>query len=165
MATSTQLPVEEYLRMSFGGPDREYLDGEVVERTVGGKKHSIVQRQFMRAIDRAKEPHPLEFFPELRMRIAEKRYRIADAAVFREEPGDEVPSTPPLIILEVVSRDDRLTEVIEKLEEYRDWGVPHVWLADPYTAKLHVVTDEGMREVRAFELPEYNLRISKEDLF
>ncbi|MDA1315494.1 MAG: Uma2 family endonuclease [Acidobacteria bacterium] len=165
MATSTQLPVEEYLRMSFEGPDREYLDGEVVERNVGGKRHSKVQAQFMRLIDRVVEPHPLQLFPELRMRVLKTRYRIADVAVFSEEPAEEVPSTPPLVVLEIVSRDDRLTEIIEKLEEYLNWGVPHVWLADPYSERLHVMAAEGMREVPSFELPEYSLRITKEDLF
>jgi Uma2 family endonuclease len=37
-----------------------------------------------------------------------------------------VPDTPPLIVVEILSPDDRLTEVREKLEEYRAWGVPHV---------------------------------------
>jgi hypothetical protein len=40
------------------------------------------------------------------------------------EPG-LVPDTPPLIAIEILSPDDLLTEVREKLEEYRAWGVPH----------------------------------------
>lgn len=163
MATSTQLPVEEYLRMSFEGPDHEYLDGEVVERNVGGNKHSRTQVEFIRAIYR--KAAALHVRPELRMRTAPNRYRIADVSVFSEEPLDEVPSTPPLVVLEIVSRDDRLTEIIDKLEEYLNWGVPHVWLADPYSERLHVMAAEGMREVPSFELPEYSLRITKDDLF
>ncbi|HUG81004.1 MAG TPA: Uma2 family endonuclease [Bryobacterales bacterium] len=165
MATSTQLPVEEYLRMSFEGPDREYLDGEVVERTVGGKRHSKVQAQFMRLIDRVKKPHQLQFFPELRMRVSGTRYRIADVAVFSEEPSEEIPGTPPLIVLEIVSRDDRHTEIVEKLAEYRQWGVRNVWLADPYNLMLHVYGEDGLRQVSSLDLAEYDLRIRHEDLF
>jgi Uma2 family endonuclease len=165
MATSTQLPVEEYLRMSFEGPDREYLAGEVVERTVGGKRHSILQAQFIRLIDRAQNSHNLFVLPEIRMRISGTRYRIADVAVFVGEPEGEVPSTPPLIVLEIVSRGDRHTEIVEKLAEYRQWGVQHVWLADPYNRTLHVYAEDGLRQVPSLDLTESNLRIRHEDLF
>jgi hypothetical protein len=43
MSTKALLPVEEYLRMSFEGPDPEYLDGELVERNLGGNSHSRTQ--------------------------------------------------------------------------------------------------------------------------
>jgi hypothetical protein len=39
MSTKALVPVED-LRMSFEGPDPEYLDGELVERNLGGKPHS-----------------------------------------------------------------------------------------------------------------------------
>ena len=42
MATSTQVTVEEYLRTSYH-PDCEYVDGEVLDRNVGRKRHSKVQ--------------------------------------------------------------------------------------------------------------------------
>ncbi len=163
MATSTQLPVEEYLRMNFEGPDREYLDGEVVERTVGGNKHSKTQVEFIRTIDRTAAS--LHVRPELRMRTAPNRYRIADVAVFSEEPSEEVPSTPPLIVLEIVSRDDRHTEIVEKLAEYRRWGVQHVWLADPYNHTLHIYAEDGLRQVPSLDLTEHHLRIRHQDLF
>lgn len=163
MATSTQLPVEEYLRMSFEGPDREYLDGEVVERAVGGNKHSNTQVEFVYKIRGGSAL--LHVRSEIRMRVSTTRYRIADAAIFSEEPLEEVPSIPPLVVLEIVSRDDRLTEIIEKLADYRTWGVPHVWLADPYSERLHIMAADGLQEVPVFELPEHNLRISKEELF
>lgn len=163
MATSTQLPVEEYLRMSFEGLDREYLDGEVVERTVGGNKHSKTQVEFIRAVYR--KAAALYVRPELRMQTAPNRYRIADVAVFSKEPTEEVPSTPPLIVLEIVSRDDRHTEIVEKLAEYLRWGVRHVWLADPYNLMLHVYGEDGLRQVSSLDLAEYDLRIRREDLF
>ena len=47
----------------------------------------------------------------------------------------------------------------------RGWGVTHVWLADPYSERLHVMGADGLQEVPAFKLPEYDLHITKEDLF
>ena len=37
-----------------------------------------------------------------------------------------MPEKPPLVLIEVLSPNDRLTAVLEKLEEYRAWGVRHV---------------------------------------
>jgi hypothetical protein len=42
MATLTAVPVEEYLRTSYD-PDREYVDGQLVERHVGEYFHSLLQ--------------------------------------------------------------------------------------------------------------------------
>lgn len=42
MATFPGVPVEEYLRTSYD-PDREYVDGRLVERHVGEYSHSRLQ--------------------------------------------------------------------------------------------------------------------------
>lgn len=162
MTTSTRLPIEAYLQMSFE-PDCEYVDGRLVERSVGDLKHSKAQAEFMGTIcDNARS---LCVRPALRMRSAHRRYRVADVAVFTEEPTEEYPETPPLIVLEIVSRDDRHTEIVEKLAEYLRWGVRHVWLADPYNLMLHVYGEDGLRQVSSLDLAEYDLRIRREDLF
>jgi hypothetical protein len=43
MATTTYVPVEEYLRSSFK-PDAEYIDGQIEERNVGENDHSAWQK-------------------------------------------------------------------------------------------------------------------------
>lgn len=47
MATTPQIPVEEYLRMQFDGTEMEYVDGELVERRLGGKPHSKSQKNLV----------------------------------------------------------------------------------------------------------------------
>jgi Uma2 family endonuclease len=99
------------------------------------------------------------------MRLAARRYRVADVAVFEgQEPSEEFPSSPPLIVIEIVSPDDRHTEIVEKLDEYKRWGVPNVWLVDPHSRRLYVYGDSGLAEVKAYELPQYELRLSRDDL-
>jgi hypothetical protein len=57
------------------------------------------------------------------MRLAPDLYRIPDVAVFAErEPQETVPSRPPVVTIEIVSRDDRYSAVLEKLAEYQQWG-------------------------------------------
>lgn len=79
-------------------------------------------------------------------------------------PAEIVPSQPPLVVIGIVSRDDRHTEVIEKLEEYRRWGVANVRLVDPWLRKTYVHTAYGLREVPAFELPEYSARLNSNEI-
>jgi Uma2 family endonuclease len=71
--------------------------------------------------------YPMFTCPELRLKIRTGLYLIPDVCVFYPtEPQHRVPETPPLVAIEVLSLDDRMTRVRDKLQEYRAWGVPHV---------------------------------------
>ena len=161
MSASAYLPIDAYLQMSFE-PDCDYLDGEVAERSVGGLMHSTAQAEFVGIV--CENAPGLDVRPSLRMKTAPNRYRVADVAVFKGVPDEEYPCTPPLIILEIAAPDDDETELVNKLGEYRHWGVRYVWLTDPYAEKLHMFGSEGLREVREFAVPEYDLLITKDDL-
>lgn len=164
MATQVQVPVEEYLTTSYS-PDRDYVDGEVRERNVGEYPHSKVLRCLLAFFERLVRDHRLYPAPELRVKVAPSRYRVADLAVFAgEEPSENVPSQPPLMAVEILSRDDRWVDVLEKLEDYRRWGVRHIWLADPWLRRLLVYTGEGFRSVDAFEIPELGARLAAEEI-
>jgi len=80
----------------------------------------------------------LALFPcvETRMRLRSNLVLIPDVAVFHPSEPSRVPDAPPLVVVEVLSLDDRLTAMREKLEEYKAWGVPHVWLADPHGGSI-----------------------------
>ena len=75
-----------------------------------------------------------------------------------------MPDSPPLIAIEVLSTDDRLTAVREKLEEYRAWGVPHVRLVDLHSRRLYIC-DCGLTEVTSFNVPELPVEISPTQIF
>lgn len=166
MASKTLIPVSEYLRMSFDGPDREYVDGEIIERHLGSKRHAKAQRRLSRFLDNLSDRHSLHPFPDMRVKISERRYRVPDISVyFGDEPAENVPSYPPDIAVEIVSEDDRHVEIVEKLAEYHAWGVKHIWSADPWTRRLFIFDEHGYHEVPAFELPEFDAKISAAELF
>jgi Uma2 family endonuclease len=166
MAAKTPMSVEEYLRTSFDGPDREFLDGEVVERNAGEMSHSKVQARLIILLAELPRRTALHVFPGLRLRLGPSRIRIPDIAVFAgEEPLEDVPSTPPLVAIEIVSRDDRHTEILQKLGEYRQWGVPYIWLVDPWLRKIHSFSTAGLTEVAAFEIPEIGATIPASVIF
>ena len=100
------------------------------------------------------------------MRLAEDLYRIPDVAVFEGTgPNEEIPASPPLLIVEVSSPDDRLHDLLQKLEEYRMWGVRHIWLAEPELKKLYVYDRGSLTEIAQLELPEFHFALTAAELF
>ena len=165
MSMKTLMSVEEYLHTTFDGADREYLDGEVVERNLGNKSHGRTQL-FVASLLRQHEPSTgLFVVVEVRQKITDTRYRIPDVAVFEGEPPDEIPSAAPMAAIEVLSPDDRIGYVVPKLEEYREWGVHHIWAVDPEDRKLFTYGETGLHEVEEFRLPEYGILLTKKDVF
>jgi hypothetical protein len=63
------------------------------------------------------------------------------------------------IAVEILSLDDRLTDVREKLETYRTGGVP-----DPYSRRMYSC-DAGLMEVSCLQVPELNLTLTPADVF
>jgi len=164
MGVLAGVSVEEYLHSSFPGVDREYRDGALVERSMPdylhGKTQALLIALFMGLRKR------LSLYPcaETRMMLRPGRFLIPDVAVFHgKEPG-LVPDVPPLIAIEILSPDDRLSEVREKLEEYRAWGVPHVWLVDPHSRRLYSC-DKGLREVSCFKVGELAIEVTPDQIF
>ena len=103
--------------MSFEGPDPEYLDGELLERNLGDDPHSSTQANFIGLFHPLKKKFRIHVRPEIHMRLAATRIRIADLAVFLEKPAVRIPSSPPHVVSEIVSLGDRLSEIRDKLDE------------------------------------------------
>ena len=164
VATQTLIPVEDYLRTIYE-PDAEFIDGRIVERGMPEDPHSAVQVRLVQLFTPVSSGNDLYLRTELRMRLSATRIRIPDFAVFREKPAELVPSDAPLVVVEIVSRDDRHTEIIQKFEDYRSWGVPHIWLADPWQRQLSVYGDNGLTAVGSLLLSDFGLEITPADIF
>ena len=165
MSTKALVSIEEYLRTSYEDYDREYLDGEVVERPLPDYRHSRTQFRLCVLFGRLGERVPLYGCTELRSRVAATRVRIPDVSIYAgKEPTEWFPAEPPLIAIEIVSPDDRHQDLLAKLEEYRRWGARHVWLVHPHTRKLYVY-DGALAEVPEFHLPEFDVTLTPDEIF
>ncbi len=158
------MSVEEYLHTTFDGADREYLDGEIVERNMGNKSHGRIQLQ-LGSLLKAFEHTGIYVVVEVRQKVTATRYRIPDIAVFEHEPAEEIPSVPPLVAIEVLSPDDRVGYIVPKLEENLRWGVTHIWLADPEDRKLFTYEESGLHEVVELSIKTQGIRLTIEDVF
>ena len=166
MPVRTLVSPEEYLKTSFEDGDREYVDGELVKRGMPTYLHGKVQALICMQFTDLVKSHSVFAVTEVRHALnPEHLYRIPDIAVFAgEEPTGPVPVTPPLIAIEIASPDDRLTETLKKFEEYRHWGITHIWLIDPEDRKLYTYDKSGLHPVPALNVPRFELTIALSDL-
>jgi Uma2 family endonuclease len=149
MASSTTLvPIAEYLSTSYR-PDREYVDGVVLERTVGERDHSITQREFLTYLHSRRAEFGISVFPEQRIQVRPNRYRVPDiCAVQGPDPQEQVFTHPPFLCIEILSKDDRMSEMQERIDDYLDFGVRYVWVVDPVARRAWVYTTAGSVETR-----------------
>jgi Uma2 family endonuclease len=165
MGTKAALSVEEYLHTSFPDLDKEYRDGMLVDRTLPDYLHSKTQRLLIVFFALLGRTIPLHVSPELRLKIRENRYLIPDISIFRGvEPSASVPDQPPFIAIEILSPDDQLPAVGEKLREYRAWGVKFAWLFDPHSKRMYT-WDARLTEVPTLRIPELGLDVTPADVF
>jgi Uma2 family endonuclease len=161
MASQLQIEPAEYLSTSFEGVDREYVRGEIIERGMPTYPHGKTQGELFYHFRHLRDSHRLFACTETRMRLASDLYRIPDVAVFAgTEPDEEVPSHPPLLVVEIISPDDRYSEVQEKLSEYQQWGVPHIWVVDPHRRTLATYDAGALLPASSLALPGYPLEFS-----
>jgi Uma2 family endonuclease len=80
------------------------------------------------------------------VRTIPNRCRVPDVCVTVQDPLTDVFETPPLICIEILSRRDEMSNVIEKLEEYAAAGVRYIWVVDPRRKKAFNY-DGALREV------------------
>jgi Uma2 family endonuclease len=139
------ISVEEYLNTSYD-PDVEYVDGVLVERNVGEWVHSLVQSNLIFAL-RLKY-RDLFVLSELRSRTRETRYRLPDVCVLLHPPKTKYLLDAAFLAIEILSEDDRMTRIMEKLEEYEQKGVPNIWLIDPRLQTMSIYSQGNLREVR-----------------
>jgi Uma2 family endonuclease len=152
------VPVEEYLRTSYPDGDREYLDGLVLERNVGTPDHSALQKILIVHLAAFEKRLEIAVRPECRTRIAETRYRVPDVLVMRRpfRQSERVVLDPPLVVIEILSPDDRMRDTIQRFREYEAMGVRDIVLMDPADRStfLFASGDLVRRDLTEFEIPE-----------
>lgn len=155
MPTAALISVEEYLSTSYR-PDCDFVEGEVLERNVGTKDHSKLQREILAWFRDRRHMLRLSAFPEQRIRVAARRYRIPDVCVLAlPEPDEQIFTQPPYICIEVLSPDDSFPKLQERLDDYLAMGVPNIWVLDPTSRRSWSVSREGH-----FEALDGNLHTS-----
>src|SRR5581483_8848549 len=117
MPVANLISEEEYLNSSYD-PDREYVEGELLERNMGEPDHAGLQGLLIFWLSLHYKPLGMHIFPELRVQVAPGHYRVPDIAVTTHRVRGRILREPPFLCIEILSPDDRASRIEEKIDEY-----------------------------------------------
>ena len=137
-------PVEHYLNTAYR-PDREYVGGEIVERNLGEYDHSRLQMLIAGILLANEALWSIRTLPEQRVQVSRNGFRIPDICAIRRGLEEQVITRPPVLCIEVPSKDDTASGLEERVRDYLRFGVPTVWVVDPRTRLAFIYTPDGIR--------------------
>ncbi|MBV8629914.1 MAG: Uma2 family endonuclease [Silvibacterium sp.] len=157
MATaSTYVPVDVYLHSSFE-PDAEYVDGAIQERPVGELDHAAWQAAIQQWFWQWEPEWAIRVFAELRVQVSPTRFRVPDVVVL-ENTGplkqmDQIVRTPPVAVFEILSPEDTLPRILEKLDDFERMGIRGIFVIDPKSGKKYQYEAGDLKHVEAADIP------------
>jgi Uma2 family endonuclease len=165
MATTTHVSLETYLTTSYE-PDMDYVDGVLEDRNVGEYDHNIVQMAILFWFHSHAREWRIRTIQEQRTRVASSKVRIPDVCVFsRDVPIEQVFTRPQLIAIEVLSPEDRHSHIDARLNNFRSFGVPNLWVVDPQTRLGWDCSDGNWVRTDRFEVANSPVYLSLPELF
>jgi Uma2 family endonuclease len=141
------MTAEELLLLPDDGSRYELIEGELKQMSPAGHNHGRIIMRLAAPLARHTEEHELgEVYAAetgFLLRTDPDTVRAPDIAFAKQERVDAVGETKsywpgaPDLAVEVVSPNDRVSEIEEKVKEWLDAGTSLVWIVSP---KLHAVT-------------------------
>ncbi len=153
MATSTAtMTTEEFLALPDDDTERMLIRGELWENSLTTRNfpHSRLNMQvgyvFISWLETQPEPRGVVIGGEARVRIRRDPDTIVgvDVAYISPELAAQTPPDaklvdgPPTLAVEILSPTDKQEEIIKKIREYLDAGVPLIWLIEPILETITV---------------------------
>jgi Uma2 family endonuclease len=167
MATSTSIPLSEYLSKTYE-PDCEYIDGELKERNVGEQPHGHIQAIITSIFRENRRAWSTRSITETRVQTLPGNFRVPDICILRSsDPHDSIIRFAPYICIEVLSKDDSLSDLQEKVDELLAMGVAHIWIVDPWLRIGYIASARGFEHPidGVFRVEGTSIRISLAELF
>lgn len=173
-----QLNLEQFLQQPETKPASEFIDGKILQKPMPQGEHSRIQGKLVSVINNITESEKIAYaFPELRCNI-ETRSIVPDVVVFEwgriplTETGKIANrvNTYPDWCIEILSPEQSLTQVLEKLLFCSQVGTQLGWLINSEEEIIFVVFRE--QKVQAFKkvdllpvLEGIELKLTVEDIF
>ena len=74
---------------------------------------------------------------------------MPDVSVYREPaPREKVFTSPPFIAIEILSGEDRMSRVRQRIDDFLNFGTAYVWVIDPEARKADVYTPAAIYEAK-----------------
>jgi Uma2 family endonuclease len=167
MAAAVHIPLAEYLSTTYR-PDRDYLEGELKERNMGEQPHADVQAIITTILGMNRRNWAIRQVTECRLQISSSRFRIPDIMVLRNtDPKDPIVNFAPLLCVEILSKDDRLHEIQQRIDDYASLGTALTWVVDPWQRIGYHASTQGFLQPddHILRVPNTPIAVSLPDLF
>jgi Uma2 family endonuclease len=152
-ATTSLISVEEYLRTA-ADPDCEYVAGVVEERAAGEYDHATWQTILVGYFLFREKELGILARTELRVRAALDKFRVPDVTLLsRSAPREQIVTSPPLAVFEILSPEDSMMRTLEKLADYECVGIGAIWVIEPKKQLYYRYRDGQLTLGTVFELP------------
>jgi Uma2 family endonuclease len=178
LATPILISLTEFLILPHinESPSWEYINGNIIQKPMGGGKHSALQKYLLGAVDQTDSGY--EAFPELRCTFGDRSI-VPDVAVLANHqiPMDEtgeIASTgiefAPDWVIEVLSPNQSQTKVTGNILYCMKNGCRLGWLIDPKERSVLVYQCDRLPDLLTGNdvlpvLPEIPLGLTVEQLF
>ncbi|MFN6469597.1 MAG: Uma2 family endonuclease [Nostoc sp. SerVER01] len=170
--------LEEFLKLPYieESPAWEYINGEAIQKPMGGGKHSLLQKRLVAVIDALDSNY--EAFPELRCTCG-NRSVVPDVVVLStnqlplDESGEMISSGidfAPTWIIEILSPAQSQTKVTGNILHCLRNGSQLGWLIDPSERCVLVYQPNRLPDLLAGQdilpvLEDMSLTLSVEEIF
>jgi Uma2 family endonuclease len=139
--------VQEYLTTSYEA-DREYVDGELLERHSGEQPHTRVHGVVASLLLQNEREAGIRVLMSQRVQVSPTRFRVPDVcAILASDPRDPIVRHPPFLCVEILCELDTPARFNEKLGDYFQMGLRYVWVLDPLARRAYCYTPGEMHEV------------------
>jgi len=151
------ITLEEFLQLPETKPASEYIDGQVIQKTMPQGQHSLIQGDLTAAINAILKPQKVaRAFLELRCIFGGSAI-VPDISVF---VWDRIPryangkianvfeATPDWAI-EILSPEQRQTKIVKKILRCLESGMQMGWLIDPEEETVFVY--QPQQKIECFE--------------
>ncbi|NJL89121.1 MAG: Uma2 family endonuclease [Coleofasciculaceae cyanobacterium SM2_1_6] len=174
-----EITLEEFLQLPETKPASEYIEGKIHQKPMPNGTHSTLQTELVIAINQVARPQKIAYaLTELRCTF-EARAIVPDISIFvweripKNEDGsvaNKVNISPDWII-EILSPEQSINKVMEKMIFAFENDTKLGWLIDPERKRVMVFQENQMPEIKSQDdqlpalevMPDWQLSVA--DLF
>jgi Uma2 family endonuclease len=149
MGVKTAITNEQFERMAPSLGPCELIDGEIVPMAPAGDDHADINSNACFILKQFVKAHGLGrvLVGEAGMHTKKGYSRGADVAFISRKRKPQRSKgflrIPPELVVEIKSDDTSWKKMQEKVDEYHEFGVDMVWVADPDSETLRVYPKNG----------------------
>ena len=149
---SSGLTAADIERLSIPGKQVELVRGRLVVREPPGTRHGVIAANLTAHLSNFVRQRGLGTVcaQDTGFKIASDpdTVRAPDVAVLEGQQAGRIPECgyaelAPALVVEVLSPDDSLSEVLAKVADWFASGTRLVWLVDPHQRQVHVYRQSG----------------------